>query len=198
LILSDNDIKNERAFGRVTIEPFIPENLGVNSYDVTLSNYFALLKYQGTVPWFYMTHVPDGEKLLIPVGETVLAFTNEIAGGNGTITTMIKARSTTRRLGISICDCAGLGEVGYVRRWTMELTANTSPYAVVTVGMRIAQIVFLYCCSKPDHPYDGQYATEEWPKAMVPKAYRDNIRWVTYMGSETLMGECWKMPLDNR
>jgi len=43
----------------------------------------------------------------------------------------------------SFIQCAGWGDVGYINRWTMEITNNSRFYAIpLVVGRRIAQIVF--------------------------------------------------------
>ena len=55
----------------------------------------------------------------------------------------MQARSTTGRIGISACYCAGWGDPGYINRWTMEIhNLNEREHIVLPVGYRIAQIVF--------------------------------------------------------
>lgn len=79
----------------------------------------------------------------IAPGETILAHTSEFIGGAKTVTTMMKARSSMGRNFIEVCKCAGWGDIGYVNRWTMEITNNSRYYAIpLVVGRRIAQIVF--------------------------------------------------------
>lgn len=56
---------------------------------------------------------------------------------------MMKARSSLGRNFIEVCKCAGWGDIGYVNRWTMEITNNSRFYSIpLVVGRRIAQIVF--------------------------------------------------------
>jgi dCTP deaminase len=44
---------------------------------------------------------------------------------------------------IEVCKCAGWGDIGYINRWTMEITNNSRYYSIpLVVGRRIAQIVF--------------------------------------------------------
>src|SRR5690348_8641441 len=44
---------------------------------------------------------------------------------------------------ISVMQCAGWGDIGYVNRWTMEITNNSRHYSIpLVVGRRCAQIVF--------------------------------------------------------
>jgi dCTP deaminase len=174
MILTKKDIKQEMGAGNVVIRPFREEQLNPNSYDVRLGNFFYLLRYQGADPFYFgPVEVPDGEKLFLPAGETILAMTKEVIGANEDIVCQIRAKSSTRRMGISICDDAGLGDIGYVDHWTMELTANTRPYAVVTARQKIGQIVFYAAGIAQERQsladqYTGQYI-RPWPENMVPR-----------------------------
>ena len=86
---------------------------------------------------------PEDRIIWIKPGETILAHTNEFIGGRGSVTTMMKARSSLGRNFIEVCKCAGWGDVGFINRWTMEITNNSRFYSIpLVVGRRIAQIVF--------------------------------------------------------
>ena len=67
---------------------------------------------------------PNDKVIMLRPGETILAHTNEFIGGRDIVTTMMKARSSMGRNFIEVCKCAGWGDVGYVNRWTMEITNN--------------------------------------------------------------------------
>ncbi len=128
---------------------------------------------------------PDDKVILLNPGETILAHTNEFIGGQKHITTMMKARSSMGRNFIEVCKCAGWGDVGYINRWTMEITNNSQHYAIpLVVGRRIAQIIFFETGEILDKNYahSGKYQTttdlkklaKEWnPKSMLPKLYMD-------------------------
>lgn len=128
---------------------------------------------------------PDDEIILLEPGETILAHTNEFIGGKNHITTMMKARSSMGRNFIEVCKCAGWGDVGYVNRWTMEITNNSRHYAIpLVVGRRIAQIVFFETghIINNDYTASGKYQShqdikrmkKEWdPITMLPKLYLD-------------------------
>ena len=125
--------------------------------------------------------------ILLEPGETILAHTNEFIGGRETITTMMKARSSLGRNFIEVCKCAGWGDVGYINRWTMEITNNSTHYSIpLVVGRRIAQIIFFETgpILKKDKDYTstGKYQTntslsqlkKAWdPLQMIPKMYLD-------------------------
>ena len=92
---------------------------------------------------------PNDEIILIAPNETILAHTIEFIGGkNGipgkldAVTTEMRARSSIGRIGIAVCKCAGWGDIGYINRWTMEITNFSNNVIPLPVGLRIAQIIF--------------------------------------------------------
>ncbi len=128
---------------------------------------------------------PSDKVILLRPGETILAHTNEFIGGRDTITTMMKARSSMGRNFIEVCKCAGWGDVGYVNRWTMEITNNSKNYIIpLVVGRRIAQIVFFETgpIIGSDYTKTGKYQSSKniaqlkkaWkPEMMLPRLYLD-------------------------
>lgn len=128
---------------------------------------------------------PDDRVILMAPGETILAHTNEFIGGRDHITTMMKARSSMGRSFISVCKCAGWGDVGYVNRWTMEIQNTSNRYYIpLVVGRRIAQIIFFETgpIAGNDYAAGGKYQTgttiaelkKNWkPVMMLPQLYRD-------------------------
>jgi len=128
---------------------------------------------------------PDDKVILLEPGETILAHTNEFIGGIDHITTMMKARSSLGRSFIEVCKCAGWGDVGYVNRWTMEITNNSQHYSIpLVIGRRIAQIIFFETGEILGNDYTkvGKYntskdinkLTKDWkPEMMVPQLHKD-------------------------
>ncbi len=134
---------------------------------------------------------PDDKVILVSPGETILAHTIEFIGGrNGTdslpaVTTEMRARSSIGRLGIAVCKCAGWGDVGYVNRWTMEITNFSNALIPLPVGIRIAQIIFHAVTPieiADSYAEKGKYQTSsdindlkaKWePSSMLPKLYLD-------------------------
>ncbi len=208
-ILSSTDILNEIKNGNVIIKPFEERNLSNCSYDITLGeNYFSnhASSYEGwmnpfrkgdTDQYWGLPKVADqvssdyeAEKTGLPIGsqyillnprKSILGHTNEFIGGRNHITTVLHARSTIGRSEITICDCAGMGDIGYVNRWTLEIRNQSDVNIVLPVGIRIGQIVFFYS-SKPFKEYQGKYqrmcdlATlmKHWkPEQMLPQGWKD-------------------------
>jgi dCTP deaminase len=128
---------------------------------------------------------PDDKVIVLRPGETILAHTNEFIGGKDHITTMMKARSSMGRNFIEVCKCAGWGDVGYINRWTMEITNNSKNYIIpLVVGRRIAQIVFFETgpILANDYAAAGKYQVstnlkelqKAWkPEMMLPRLWAD-------------------------
>ncbi|MCI0566484.1 deoxycytidine triphosphate deaminase, partial [bacterium] len=146
------------------------------------------LRAEETIKNFNLAGIkPHDLIIVLKPGETILAHTNEFIGGRRRVTTMMKARSSLGRNFIEVCKCAGWGDVGYINRWTMEITNNSKNYTIpLVVGRRIAQIVFFDTGdirdAAADYARDGKYQSatniEEikraWkPEVMLPRMYLD-------------------------
>jgi len=145
-----------------------------------------------------------GDGLRLAAGERVLAHTQEFIGGRvyprtvrktavqpgyglpyeevivkedfAAVTTEMRARSSTARWGLEVCSCAGVGDVGFTGRWTLELY-NKNPFPVrIPVGALIGQVVFHAVAVPEGDTYEtaGHYAAGfEWcPADMLPKPIR--------------------------
>ncbi len=99
---------------------------------------------------------PEDRIIILGPGETILAHTEEFIGGRNCVTTEMRARSSMGRIGITVCKCAGWGDLGFCNRWTMEMSNHLKDTSVVlVVGMRVAQIAFYQV-----DPISGSYATK--------------------------------------
>lgn len=85
-----------------------------------------------------------GDKyIIIKAGHIILGHTEQFIGGRENVTTMMKARSSMGRTGLTVCSCAGLGDVGYFNRYTYEIHNRNPTPVVLKVGERIGQILFM-------------------------------------------------------
>ncbi len=132
---------------------------------------------------------PKDRVIIVAPGETILAHTIEFVGGKNSksiaINTEMRARSSIGRIGISVCKCAGWGDIGYINRWTMEITNFSSAALCLPVGLRIAQMIFHAVGPiKDDYLYSkqGKYQKDldlaalkkSWkPSDMLPTLYKD-------------------------
>jgi len=133
-----------------------------------------------------LKNIPDDARvILLGPGETILGHTNEYIGGKDICVAKMYARSSMGRNFIEVCKDAGWGDVGYINRWTMEITNNSQHYTIpLVVDRRVAQMVF-YEVSPDSGNYAaeaGKYQTGEtleelkrtWnPHTMIPRMHRD-------------------------
>jgi len=115
--------------------------------------------------------------------EMILGHTIEFIGGVNNITTKMQARSSYGRSGVSVCKCAGLGDVNYINRWTMEIQNSLPIPIMLTIGERIAQISFMKTGeTNKNYNIKGSYQSsndinilkETWkPEMMLPKLKYD-------------------------
>lgn len=175
MILFDTDILSARQSGAIVIDPFNPEHLGPNSYDVTLAPRllcYSLVNYDVSYSFVhsdvtlaprplppldmrkenrtYDVAIPDEGLVLYP-GRLYLGETVEVIGARAKYVPIIEGRSSVGRLGISVHVTAGFGDVGYVGRWTLEITV-VHPVRVYA-GVRIAQAYFLQGKGTPAQKY---------------------------------------------
>lgn len=183
MLLSDRRILAAMDAGDIVIDPYEPRHLGTNSYDVRLGEwYFEPNRNMQTVSFLSEAQTrqfwgePKQAAGIIPVrpGDTILAHTIEIVGGRNGFTTSMRARSSIGRSCMSVCKCAGVGDVGYIARWTMEITNHSHATIELPVGLRVAQILF-YEVGETEKHYEGKYGqSAAWtPLDMLPRLYND-------------------------
>lgn len=148
--------------GDIVIDPFDPEQLNPNSYNVRLAD--DLLTYCGSLMDEQYRLDPrrenPTERLVIPPagyclqpGLLYLGSTVERTYSPKHVP-RIDGRSSVGRLGISVHVTAGFGDVGFNGTWTLEITC-VEP-VVVYPGMRIAQVSFSPVIGD-FVPYRGKY-----------------------------------------
>lgn len=134
-------------------------------------------------------NIPEGSRvILLQPGETILGHTLEFIGGRDLCVAKMYARSSMGRNFIEVCKDAGWGDMGYINRWTMEITNNSQNFSIpLVVGRRIAQMVFYEVSPLKEAKVDyvgegGKYQRSSdleelkatWrPEMMLPKMHLD-------------------------
>jgi len=164
MILTDKTIIDEISEGNIVIEPFNPENLGTNSYDLTLSNTLVLYtervldvrKKNPSAPII----IPD-EGIILQPGIVYLASTVEYTETLKHVP-IIQGKSSLGRLGLFVHITAGFGDVNFKGHWTLEL-ACIQPVKIYP-GMKIAQICYHNISEMPytdyAHKADAKYKNQ--------------------------------------
>jgi len=142
MILSDKRILEEIDKGTIIIEPFKPECLGTNSYDVHLGKYLATYKDRvldakahNKIDHF---EIPKDGFVLQP-GTLYLGVTLEYTETHAHVP-FLEGKSSTGRLGIDIHATAGKGDVGFCNTWTLEISC-AQPVKIYA-GMPIGQLIY--------------------------------------------------------
>jgi dCTP deaminase len=142
MILSDKKILAGIESGQIVIEPFRPECLGTNSYDVHLGRHLAVYtartldaRQHNTVSHF---DIPD-EGFVLQPGILYLGVTEEYTETHNAVP-FLEGKSSVGRLGIDIHATAGKGDVGFSNTWTLEISC-VQPVRVYA-GMPVGQLIY--------------------------------------------------------
>jgi dCTP deaminase len=168
MILSDRDIRQALASGRVKIEcsePGYVPYIHASSMDLRLGNMFKLYEHskfavldpkkpETFIGNMRMVNVPNGEPFLVQPGEFVLGVTQETITVPADLVVRVEGRSSLGRLGIIVHSTAGFVDPGFSGTITLEISnLNRMPVALYP-GMRICQIAFETLSSPAETPYD--------------------------------------------
>ena len=169
MILNHQDIIDAYSEKEIAIKPFDINNVGPNSYDVTLNNTLKVynskeLDIKEDNPSRDII-IPENGYLLVP-GILYLGRTNETATSNRYVP-MFEGRSSIGRLGISTHITAGFGDVGFgyvdgeckYPTWTLEISV-VQPVRIYP-NIRIGQVYFLKTLSEPTFFYQGKYSLQK-------------------------------------
>ena len=122
MILSGKEIE-KRLGGDIKIDPYSPNQLNPNSYNLRLHN--ELLVYEEDV--LDMKTPNKTRKMIIPEEGLVLE-TNRLYLGRTVeftetdkLVPMLEGRSSVGRLGLFVHVTAGFGDVGFSGFWTLEI-----------------------------------------------------------------------------
>ena len=142
MILSDKAILTSIKEGKIVIEPFRPECLGTNSYDVHLGKHMAVYtnreldaRKHNSIEHF---EIPE-EGFVMQPGTLYLGVTEEYTETHHTVP-FLEGKSSIGRLGIDIHATAGKGDVGFCNTWTLELSC-VQPVRIYA-GMPIGQLIY--------------------------------------------------------
>jgi dCTP deaminase len=142
MILSDKRILEEIEKGTIIIEPFKPECLGTNSYDVHLSKHLATYKDRVLDAKLHNEiisfEIPK-EGFILQPNTLYLGVTVEYTETHKHVP-FLEGKSSTGRLGIDIHATAGKGDVGFCNTWTLEISC-AQPVKIYA-GMPIGQLIY--------------------------------------------------------
>jgi dCTP deaminase len=184
MVLGTEDILHELEVGRIVCD-MKPSRVEGAHIDVTLGGWYWV-KRPGFHPLDLRSADPDhefdgpfggdqGKDVIIPSEGFVLAHTAEFIGtapGSGLLP-LLYTRSTLARWGLSAHEAAGLGDVGFVGRWALQIHNPHRREVRIPVGSRIGCIVFMRVSGETtEYAINERYNIQRdaWsPVAMLPR-----------------------------
>lgn len=157
MILTGKEIGRQQELGGLHIEPFNPEQINPNSYNLRLAD--ALLIYDRTeldaakpIGTWEVPIPPEG--LVLDPGIIYLGRTVERTETRDFVP-MLEGRSSVGRLGLMVHITAGFGDIGFKGYWTLELHC-VQPVRIYA-GMEICQIYYHTAMGGVTPYSDGKY-----------------------------------------
>ena len=141
MILTGDEI-HDRLGSDILIDPFNPENLNPNSYNLTLHH--EIVTYEEVVLDMKKSNrvrrftIPE-DGMVLEAGRLYLGRTLEHTETHNLVP-MIEGRSSVGRLGLFVHVTAGFGDVGFRGFWTLEMFA-VQPVRIYP-GVQICQIFY--------------------------------------------------------
>src|SRR5215475_9874622 len=142
MILTGPEIATEVGRGAITITPFLPSQINPNSYNFRLHD--ELIVYEEeildpSVENMYTSILLSREGIVLESDRIYLGSTVEVIGSTQYVP-IIRARSSTARLGLFVHVTADLIDLGAVGRLTLQMHA-VQPVRVYP-DMEIGQVTF--------------------------------------------------------
>ena len=179
MLLSDRDIKQELADGRIGLEPSDPQMVQPSSVDVRLDRYFRLFdnhKYpfidpaQDQPELTRLIEVEPDQPFILHPGEFALGSTYEQVRLGDDVAARLEGKSSLGRLGLITHSTAGFIDPGFSGHVTLEL-ANVATLPIkLWPGMKIGQLCFFQLSSPSENsygsgPYGNRYQGQRGPTA---------------------------------
>lgn len=168
MILTDKGIIENIEKGFIKVEPYRPECLGTNSYDVHLGRTLAVYKdsvldakkHNG----IDIFEIPDEGYILTP-DNFYLGVTEEYTETHRHVP-FLEGKSSVGRLGIDIHATAGKGDVGFCNYWTLEISVK-KPVRVYK-GMPIGQLIYFEIKGDIKTSYNSKPSAKYNDKKAIP------------------------------
>ena len=183
MVLSDVDIRNYLAQGRIKISPDLPpEQFGSCSVDFRLGHEFNVFEHsrnayidlrenKGIEGLMKSVIVPSGESFILQPREFVLAITEETLELDADVLGRLEGRSSLGRIGIIVHGTAGLFDPGWAGKATLELSNLGRMPVALYPGMRVCSFTFEQLSTPSSMPY-GKKAGNKYAGQTRPLASR--------------------------
>lgn len=182
MLLSDRDIHQAIADGRLGVSPYDPDMLQPASIDVRLDDRFLVFEnhaYPFIDPAQEQADLTrevrvekGGDPFVLHPGEFVLASTYEEVRLGDDLAGRLEGKSSLGRLGLITHSTAGFIDPGFHGHITLELSNLTRVPLLLWPGMKIGQLALFAMTSSAEHPYGSAVRGSRYQGQRGPTASR--------------------------
>ncbi|MDQ4145088.1 MAG: dCTP deaminase [Actinomycetota bacterium] len=186
MILSDRDIREALANGRIHIEPFDDADVQPSSVDLHVDRFFRVF-HNARHPFIdvkqpmedltELVQVEGAEPFILHPGEFVLGSTAERVKLPEDLVARLEGKSSLGRLGLLIHSTAGYVDPGFEGHLTLELSNVANLPITIYPNMKIGQISFFELSSKAETPYGSKQIGSKYQgqRGPTPSRYYENF-----------------------
>ena len=166
-VLTREAILEELESGRLKIDPWVPDQLGAASIDLTLGDQIRVIE-PGEAPIDlyedadYRDHTrvhPLDEPYVLEPGCTVHGITRERIQLPSNLCGFLEGRSRFARLGLMIHVTSAFVQPGVANRQVLEMSNVADRPLRIHAGVRLCQLVLMR--TEGNARYDGRFADQE-------------------------------------
>jgi dCTP deaminase len=181
VLLSDGDLRERLASGRLGIDPFDESMIQPSSIDVRLDRFFRVFdntKYTHIDPRCQqddlttLVETVDDEPFVLHPRQFVLGSTFEAVEVADDLAGRIEGKSSLGRLGLLTHSTAGFIDPGFRGRITLELANVANLPIALWPGMKIGQLCLFQLTNAAENPYGSAAAGSRYQGQRGPTASR--------------------------
>ncbi len=195
MILSDKDIKQALADGKIKIDPLFPNSIQPASVDVHLGADFLVFKNTNNIcidpkePIDNMMEelsIDDDRQFILHPGEFALGMTYETVSVPHDMVLQLNGKSSLGRIGLIVHATAGYVDPGNTLKITLELHNLANLPIKLYYKMPIAQVAYVKLSSTVDVPYGKDALNSKYFGSTKPiasqyhKNFTKNNEWINF------------------
>lgn len=179
MILSDRDIKQSLADGKIKIEPLFPHSMQPASVDLHLGGDFLVFKNTANIcidpkepidDMMEEVTIDNDRQFILHPGEFALGMVYEMVSVPNDMVLQLNGKSSLGRIGLIVHATAGYVDPGNTLKITLELFNLANLPVKLYYKMPIAQAAFVKLSSEAENPYGKDQLNSKYYGDIKPKA----------------------------
>lgn len=179
MILSDKDIKQSLADGKIKIHPLFPHSMQPASVDLHLGGDFLVFKNTNNIcidpkepidDMMEEVTIDNDRQFILHPGEFALGMVYEMVSVPNDMVLQLNGKSSLGRIGLIVHATAGYVDPGNTLKITLELFNLANLPVKLYYKMPIAQAAFVKLSSEAENPYGKDQLNSKYYGDVKPKA----------------------------